>query len=95
MLGGSHFPVAQIQPGVEINTIAAGCSGIAPGYSSDISSQLCEVPRIVRIVQRTSMQEILSFKRSGAASAVPLQFLTEGAHGYRSEYRCQSEHLLA
>lgn len=37
---------------------------------------------------------ILSFKRSGAATAVPLPFLFGCVRGYRSKYTCRSVRLL-
>ena len=44
-----------------------------------------ELPHLVRTVQkRGPEQEILSFKRSGAAYAAPLLFYFGCAHGYRN-----------
>ena len=51
-------------------------------------------PRLYRQNKKPPMQEILSFKRSGAATAVPLPFLFGCVRGYRSKYTCRSVRLL-
>ena len=51
-------------------------------------------PRLYRQNKKPPMQEILSFKRSGAASAVPLRFYSGYAHGCRSECICRADRWL-
>ena len=53
------------------------------------------LPQFVRTAQKEPPeQEILSFKRSGAASAAPLQSLAGYAHGCKNECSGQSYYLL-
>ena len=53
-----------------------------------------ELPQFVWTVQKTPMQAIFGFKRSGAVLAAPLQFYSECARSYRSEYIYRSDHSL-
>ena len=70
------------------------CEQIQIWIIAFVPQEVFELPQFVRTVQKCPYVGILSFKRSGAALAAPLLFLSGCARGYRNEYICQSDHSL-